>query len=184
MEVLEKQDDSVAYAIETADDKSLFYEMNKTIKRVTDCMEGGRFGFNTAISSIMELVNEMYRYKDGAQVNYTLMKEVCKNLVLVLSPFAPHICEEMWSRFGIGEKCAYFEQWPAYDEKALVLDTVEIVVQLNGKVKMKADVANGLTREALAELMLADERVKELIEGKNVVKVIAVPGKLVNIVVK
>ena len=78
----------------------------------------------------------------------------------------------------------YFEKWPEYDESALVLDTVEIVVQLNGKVKMKADVASGLSREELAEIMLADERVKELTAGKNVVKVIAVPGKLVNIVVK
>ena len=78
----------------------------------------------------------------------------------------------------------YFEKWPEYDESALVLDTVEIVVQLNGKVKMKADVASGLSREELADIMLADERVKELTAGKNVVKVIAVPGKLVNIVVK
>jgi len=184
MEVLEKQPDAAPAEVVTAEDKSLHYEMNKTIKRITESMSSGRFGFNTAISSIMELVNEMYRYKESENANYALLREACKNAVLVLSPFAPHICEEMWSRFGDSESCAYFEKWPEYDEAALVLDTVEIVVQLNGKVKMKADVANGLSREELADLMLADERVKELIEGKNVVKVIAVPGKLVNIVIK
>ena len=78
----------------------------------------------------------------------------------------------------------YFESWPSYDEDALKLDTVEIVVQINGKVKMKADVDSGLLREALTDQMLEDESVKALIKGKNVVKVIAVPGKLVNIVVK
>ena len=131
----------------------------------------------------MELVNEMYRYKETEAPNYALMRETAVKLVLVLSPFVPHICEEMWQKLGF-EHSLYFEKWPEYDESALVLDTVEIVVQLNGKVKMKADVASGLSREELADIMLADERVKELTAGKNVVKVIAVPGKLVNIVVK
>ena len=78
----------------------------------------------------------------------------------------------------------YFERWPEFDAEALVLDTVEIVVQINGKVRMKADVENGLSREELEAFMLADEKVKALISGKEVVKVIAVPGKLINIVVK
>jgi leucyl-tRNA synthetase len=111
------------------------------------------------------------------------MKEAAVKLVLVLSPFVPHISEEMWQKLGF-EDSLYYEKWPEYDEAALVLDTVEIAVQINGKVRLKADVANGMSKDELAELMMADERVKELTAGKNVVKVVAVPGKLVNIVVK
>ena len=89
----------------------------------------------------------------------------------------------MWEKL-CHDSAVYFESWPSYDEEALKLDTVEIVVQINGKVKLKADVDSSLSKDALAEQMLEDEGVKALIEGKNVVKVIAVPGKLVNIVVK
>lgn len=183
LEIIEKADETQKAEVSTDDDRQLYYELNKTVKRVTECLAAGRFSFNTSISSIMELVNEMYRYKETEAPNYALMREAAVKLVLVLSPFVPHICEEMWQKLGF-EHSLYFEKWPEYDESALVLDTVEIVVQLNGKVKMKADVASGLSREELADIMLADERVKELTAGKNVVKVIAVPGKLVNIVVK
>lgn len=183
LEIIENADETQKAEVSTADDRQLYYELNKTVKRVTECLTAGRFSFNTSISSIMELVNEMYRYKETEAPNYALMREAAVKLVLVLSPFVPHICEEMWQKLGF-EHSLYFEKWPEYDESALVLDTVEIVVQLNGKVKMKADVASGLSREELADIMLADERVKELTAGKNVVKVIAVPGKLVNIVVK
>ncbi len=183
MEIIEKQEKSADYKIESTDDKSLYYELNKTIKRVTDSMSSGRFSFNTAISSIMELVNEMYRYKELSGAKFEMLRSVAEKLVLALSPFVPHICEEMWNRLGF-ETSVYFEKWPEYDASALVLDTVEIVVQLNGKVKLKAEVANGLSKDELSDMMLADERVKDLIKGKDVVKVIAVPGKIVNIVVK
>ena len=183
LEIIENADETQKAEVSTADDRQLYYELNKTVKRVTECLAAGRFSFNTSISSIMELVNEMYRYKETEAPDYALMREAAVKLVLVLSPFVPHICEEMWQKLGF-EHSLYFEKWPEYDDSALVLDTVEIVVQLNGKVKMKADVASGLSREELADIMLADERVKELTAGKNVVKVIAVPGKLVNIVVK
>ena len=183
LEIIENADETQKAEVSSADDRQLYYELNKTVKRVTECLAAGRFSFNTSISSIMELVNEMYRYKETEAPNYALMREAAVKLVLVLSPFVPHICEEMWQKLGF-EHSLYFEKWPEYDESALVLDTVEIVVQLNGKVKMKADVASGLSREELADIMLADERVKELTAGKNVVKVVAVPGKLVNIVVK
>ena len=183
LEIIENADETQKAEVSTADDRQLYYELNKTVKRVTECLAAGRVSFNTSISSIMELVNEMYRYKETEAPDYALMREAAVKLVLVLSPFVPHICEEMWQKLGF-EHSLYFEKWPEYDESALVLDTVEIVVQLNGKVKMKADVASGLSREELADIMLADERVKELTAGKNVVKVIAVPGKLVNIVVK
>lgn len=183
MEVIEKSGGQSDSRIQTAEDRQLNYELNKTIRRITDNMSNGSFGFNTAISSIMELVNEMYRYKENENADFALLRFVCEKLVLVLSPFVPHISEEMWSRLGHSGSI-YFESWPVYDETALVLDTVEIVVQINGKVKLRVDVPNGLSREELAEQMLSDERVRELVRDRNVVKTIAVPGKLVNLVVK
>lgn len=170
-----------SYKAESKADKDLAYAMNYTIKKVSDDV-GGRFNFNTAISSIMELVNEMYKYKEGT-INQGLFKTAIENLVLVLSPFTPHICEEMWEHLG-HDSFIYSQKWPDYDEKALVRDTIEIVVQINGKVKEKMDVQTGISREDLEKLAMENEKVQKLTSGKNVVKVIAVPGKLVNIVVK
>ena len=111
------------------------------------------------------------------------LKAAVENLVLVLSPFTPHICEEMWSGLG-HEGTVYSVAWPTYDEAALVKDSIEIVVQINGKVKEKLQVSNNLSREDLEKEALANDKVKALVDGKNVVKVIAVPNKLVNIVIK
>lgn len=169
------------YTPDTKADKNLAYTMNYTMKKVSDDI-GGRFNFNTAISSIMELVNEMYKYKEGT-INEGLFKAAIENLVLVLSPFTPHICEEMWEHLG-HDSFIYKESWPVCDEKALVKDIVEIVVQINGKVKEKMDVPTGLSKDEFEKLALENEKIKELTNGKNVVKVIAVPNKLVNIVVK
>lgn len=183
LEILENSEAGAQASVSGEDDKKLYYERNKTVKRVTDSFAKGRFSFNTAISSIMELVNEMYRCKQSDVPNYPLLRETAEIMVLLLSPFVPHICEEMWQKLG-HETSVYYESWPAFDESALLLDTVEIVVQINGKVKKKAMVDSSLSREALAEQMMSDEGVQELIGGKSVVKVVAVPGKLVNIVVK
>ena len=170
------------YEIKTDADKELNYVLNTTIKKVTDDV-GGRFSFNTAISSIMELVNELYKYKELEDANQNFMKKAMDTLVIILSPFTPHICEEMWQTLD-GTKTLTEVSWPTYDEAALVKDTVEIVVQVNGKLKEKLNVANNLTREELEKTALSDDKVKALTEGKNVVKVIAVPNKLVNIVIK
>ncbi|MGN0710729.1 MAG: leucine--tRNA ligase [Anaerovoracaceae bacterium] len=171
-----------SYILETEADKSLAYEMNAAIKKVSEDV-GGRFSFNTAISSIMEMVNEMYRYKELDDINLGLLKAAVENLVLILSPFTPHICEEMWSGLG-HEGSVYSESWPKYDEAALVKDTVEIVIQINGKVKEKMNVATNLDKAAFEKLAMENEKVKELTAGKEIVKVIAVPNKLLNIVVK
>lgn len=170
------------YEIKTDADKELNYVLNTTIRKVTDDV-GGRFSFNTAISSIMELVNELYKYKELEDANQNFMKKAIDTLVIILSPFTPHICEEMWQTLD-GTKTLTEVSWPTYDEAALVKDTVEIVVQVNGKLKEKLNVANNLTREELEKTALSDDKVKALTEGKNVVKVIAVPNKLVNIVIK
>ena len=173
---------SAEYEIKTAADKELNYVLNTTIKKVTEDV-GGRFSFNTAISSIMELVNELYKYKELEDANQAFMEKAIETLVIILSPFTPHICEEMWEGLGYTESLKDVA-WPVYDEAALVKDTIEIVVQINGKVKEKLNVSNNLSREDLEKEALSNENVKALVEGKNIVKVIAVPNKLVNIVVK
>ncbi len=171
-----------SYILETEEDKSLAYEMNTTIKKVSEDV-GGRFSFNTAISSIMEMVNEMYKYKENENINLGLLKASVENLVLILSPFTPHICEEMWQSLGHNES-VHRVNWPKYDEAAMVKDTIEIVIQINGKVKEKMNIKNNLDKAALEAIAMENEKVKVLIDGKNIVKVIAVPNKLLNIVVK
>ncbi len=169
------------YEIKGDADKSMAYWLNYAIKKVSDDI-GERFNFNTAISTIMELVNEMYRYKEGT-INPGLYGAAIKDLIIMLAPFVPHVTEEMWEHLGY-EGSVHDQSWPKYDEKALVKDTVEIVVQVNGKIKEKLDIAGGLSKEEMEKTVMENEKVKGLIEGKNVVKVIAVPGKLINIVVK
>ena len=163
-------------------DKQLAYVLNNTINKVGLDI-GERFNFNTAISSVMELVNEMYKYKELDDFNSEFFRDAIEKLVLILAPFVPHVCEEMWHALG-NEESVHLQSWPAVDEKALVKDEVEIVVQINGKVKLKMNVANGLSREELENVCMQADEIKELVEGKNVVKVIPVPGKLVNIVIK
>ena len=170
------------FEIKTDADRELNYVLNATVKKVT-LDAGGRFSFNTAISSIMELVNELYKYKELSTANPAFLRVALETLVTILSPFAPHICDEMWT--GLGHEGTVLDvPWPDYDEDALVKSTVEIVVQINGRVKEKLNIPSDLDRAAMEETVMAIPAVKELIEGKEVVKVIAVPGKLVNIVVK
>jgi len=164
-----------------SEDKELVFALNACIKKVTEDV-GDRFNFNTAISSVMELVNEMYKYKDGS-INEKLFRYTLENLVTVLAPFTPHICEEMWQHLG-KTGSVHDQAWPSYDESALEKSTVEIVVQINGKVKMKLEVSSEATKEEMEKTAVTQDRIKELVGDRNVVKVIAVPGKLVNIVVK
>ncbi|MDD7216448.1 MAG: leucine--tRNA ligase [Anaerovoracaceae bacterium] len=170
------------FKIEGDADKSLNYMLNGTIKKVSEDV-GGRYSFNTAISSIMELVNEMYKYKEGENVNVGLLGKAVKDLILILSPFTPHICEEMWEYMGETESVVTMP-WPEFDEKALVKDEAEIVIQVNGKLKDKILMANNSDRAELEKAALESKNIQALLEGKTVVKVVVVPNKLVNIVVK
>lgn len=164
-----------------ADDKELLLMMNAAIKKVTEDA-GGRFNFNTAISSIMELVNECYRYKELDNARIDILVEAVKNVIILLYPFAPHIAEEMWENFDSGKLGE--QQWPSYDESALIRDEVEIVVQINGKIKEKLMVDSNLDKKGLEDFVMSNQKVIEHIDGRNVVKVIPIPGRLVNIVVK
>ena len=164
------------------EDKELDYVLNKTVKKVSEDV-GGRFSFNTAISSIMELVNEMYKYKNLKDINKPLYTEAVEKLILILSPFTPHICEEMWESIGKATAIAN-TAWPGYDEESLQQESIEIIIQINGKLKQKLTIEADTNREEMQKIAENDEAVKALLEGKEIVKVIAVPGKLVNFVVR
>ena len=166
----------------TKEDKAMRYTIHATLKKVTEDLNE-KFGFNTAISALMELINEMYKYKELDSRNEAVIKEGVETIVTILAPFAPHIGEELWAMIG-KEGSIFNISWPKYDETALVKDEVEIVVQINGKVRGKLSVAANISREEMEKVAMEDEKINALVEGKTIVKVVAVPKKLVNIVVK
>ncbi len=139
---------------------------HETVMKVTENFEALRF--NTGISQLMVFINEAYKANE-------LPREYIEGFVKLLSPVAPHLAEELWEKLGHEGSIAY-EAWPAYDESKLVDDEVEIVVQLNGKVKAKLMVPADADKAALEQLAQADEKVKEQLEGKTIRKIIAVPG--------
>ena len=165
------------------DETALRRELHRAIKKVTEDLDG-KFNFNTAISTVMELVNAMYQFKDSHEsVQSDLAKELVEKLTLLLAPFVPHITEEIWHECGF-EGSVHAASWPTYEESALVVDEVEVAVQVNGKVRDKLTVSVSLSKEELEAAAKALPRVQEFTEGKTVVKVIVVPKKLINIVVK
>lgn len=165
----------------TKEEQELRRVLHLTIRKVTEDVRD-RFMFNTAISSVMELVNAFYGFQDKA-INQGLVREIAADLVKMLAPFAPHITEELWSRlFGNGS--VHQQKWPAYDEAATRQSEIEIVLQINGKVRDKITVSADLDRAGMEKAVMALPRTVELTAGKEIVKVICVPKKLVNIVVK
>ena len=155
----------------SADMESTFH---KLIKKVSEDIM--HLGFNTAIAAMMSAVNDLYAKK-------SVTKGELKTLILLLSPFAPHMAEEMWAQQGY-EGLASVAQWPEYDEAKCVDSTVEIPVQVNGKLRGKVTVAADSDKDHIIALALEEKNVKAQLEGKSIVKQIYVPGKLVNIVAK
>ena len=172
---------SSEFKAQNAADKSLNFMMNSSIKKVTEDA-GGRFNFNTAIASIMELVNEMYKYKNG-EINLPLFNKAIETLLTLLNPFSPHITEELWSQLGHEDRL-YNRAWPECDESALVKDEIQVILQINGKLKDKLMLPNNSDKEVVEGAARASERFKEATEGHEVVKVIYVPNKIINFVVK
>lgn len=165
-------------------DKDLRRVLHSSIKKVTNDIET-RFNFNTAISTMMELVNALYAYKEAAkELNAGLVYEAISDLIKMMSPFVPHITEELW-RGAIDANSSVHEQsWPECDEEALKVDNVEIVLQVNGKVRGRLTVPAEATKEELEKIAMADANVQAHIGDATVRKVICVPGRLVNIVAK
>lgn len=165
-------------------DKDLRRVLHSSIKKVTNDIET-RFNFNTAISTMMELVNALYAYKEAVkEPNAGLVYEAISDLIKMMNPFVPHITEELW-RGAIDANSSVHEQsWPECDEEALKVDNVEIVLQVNGKVRGRLTVPAEATKEELEKIAMADANVQAHIGDATVRKVICVPGRLVNIVAK
>jgi leucyl-tRNA synthetase len=169
--------------------KSLYRKVQQTTDRVKRDILGGSFHFNTAISALMELVNEIYLYVDkdprfgsGEAVPCELFRYSIRTILLLLAPMAPHICEEIWERMG-NEGSIFLQELPDADPEWLEGDRYTLVVQVNGKVRSRIEAATDASKEALESIALADERIREYVAGRAVRKVIVVPGRLVNIVV-
>ncbi len=155
--------------------------MHQTIKKVTGDIEK-EFQFNTAISSIMELVNALYIYKHHANDEGAAL-EAYKAAVLLMAPFTPHLCEEIWNQMG-NKECISSAPWPEFDEKMMKLDSVELPVQINGKIKGKIVVPADITEEQVQKIVEADEKIAQHIKDKQILKFIYVKNKIVTIVVK
>jgi leucyl-tRNA synthetase len=165
----------------TAAQRELRRQVHQTIAKVSDDL-GRRYTFNTAIAAVMELVNAMSRFDDTSAAGRAVMREAMETVVLLLAPVVPHICEVLWEALGKpGSVVA--AAWPRADEAALTRDTVDIVVQVNGKLRGHVSVAADADKTALEQAALGEENVRRFIEGKPVKKLVVVPGKLVNIVV-
>lgn len=162
--------------------RQVYFKTHATIKKVTDDIQE-RFNFNTAVSAIMELTNTLNGYRENPAPNLSVVKEGIVNLLLLLSPFSPHITEEMWQVVGFTESI-HLQKWPVYKPEALIQDELEIVVQISGRVRDRITVPADASEDELRKQALASDRIKPMLEGKTVQKVIVVPGKLVNIVAR
>jgi leucyl-tRNA synthetase len=168
-----------AEKIDRSDDAALRSLTHRTIKKVTD--DYRRLSFNTAIAALMEYVNELYKLKtDGFSAQW---QESVEALVRLISPIAPHMGAELWQQLGRDDTLD-FVAWPTWDESLLVLDTMKIAVQVNGKLRAEIAVAKDATQEVITAQALAEENVQKYLDGKEPTKVIYVPGRLVSIVVK
>ncbi len=162
--------------------KALRRQTHETIAKVGDDI-GRRFTFNTAIASVMELINALVKFKDNSEQGRAVMQESLQAIVLLLSPIVPHITHELWR--ALGQDSSLLDQaWPKVDESALVKDSLQIIVQVNGKLRSRIEVPASASKDEIETAAVTDENVKRFTDGKQVVKVIVVPGKLVNIVIK
>jgi leucyl-tRNA synthetase len=168
--------------------RKVLRKTHQTIKRITDDFSG-RWHFNTSIAALMELLNECYGseefapHGDAARPR-AFAGDVQRKFVLLLAPFAPYLAHELWAALGEDASTLLRHPWPKYDPELIKEDSIEIVVQLNGKIRGRIVVPADATEDQIKALALADEKVKAALEGKQIVKVIVVRGKLVNIVVR
>jgi leucyl-tRNA synthetase len=170
--LLVEEDGSLSSKVTDAPNSELDKTYNQTVKKVTEDYEGLRF--NTGISQLMVFINDAYKTD-------TLPKNYVEGFIKLLSPIAPHMTEELWSKLG-HEGTISYEVWPTFDESKLVDNEVEIVLQVNGKVKAKVMIPRDMNKEDLEKTAMENDEIKSQIDGKTIRKVIAVPGKLVNIV--
>jgi len=181
-ELIKKGKDKKAN-LEKKEEKNLWHILNRLIKKITDDIEGD-FHFNTAISGIMELTNALADYLSSTkEPDAGLVREVILKTILCLSPFAPFICEELWQILTEKNDGILSERWPEYDPSALKKETVTVVFQINGKIRSKAELPAGSTKEELEKTALSDPVIQKWLENKTIKKIITVLDKLVNIVI-
>jgi len=160
--------------------KNIRRKLHETIAKVSDDI-GRRHTFNTAIAAVMELMNELSKVNDDSEQVAALAREAIENIVLLLSPIVPHITQQLWNELGHDEVLVD-KPWPVCDDVALVRDEIELVVQVNGKLRSKISVAADADNETIENSAMCDEKIITNLDGKTVRKVIVVPGRLVNIV--
>jgi leucyl-tRNA synthetase len=162
-------------------EKELNYVRHFSIKGISEDAE--KFQFNTCIARIMEFTNALNKYLSEDTKNKEFLKESINDFVRILAPFAPHFSEEMWSILG-NNSSIFNEAWPIFDPNALIKEEVEIAIQVNGKIKARINIPANLDDKAIETEALNDSLIKDATNGKTIVKVIVIKGRLVNIVVK
>lgn len=182
-------EEQIDYAKVSKEDKSLVRKLHQTIKRITDSIEDN-YHFNTAIAGTMELVNEIYSYRANVlgteketSESKKIFGETIKDIIVMLSPFTPHFAEELWEKLN-EDKDLFNVSWPKYNEKLTISDEVTMAIQVNGKMRGSITIDSNLSKEEIEKKAFEVENVIKHTEGKNIVKVIVVPKKIVNIVVK
>lgn len=179
LELREKKENKFKIDIEM--DKELEIKLNETIKKVTDNIENN-FRFNTAIAALMELTNSIQDYMNNEKtINLTLLEKVFKNFILMLSVFAPFISEEMWEKLG-NKESVHLQQWPSYDEEILKREVVEIVVEVDGKVRGRIKINRDLDEKEVEKIIMDDTKFKKYFENKKIKKTIYIKNKIINIV--
>ena len=177
------EDSGLEYEMDDQD-RDLERDRNATIKKVTEDIAEG-YKFNTAISSMMILMNTIDKYKGEKESNVRqgILNRTIKTMVQLMSPFTPHVCEELWQKMGGQEESIIRVPWPQYNKDALKQDTVKIIAQVNGKLRGRFDVPTEITEEEIRKIVLADQKIQEFVCDKPIKKFIYIPQKLVNLVV-
>jgi leucyl-tRNA synthetase len=181
VESLSSDSDKTGSDLYGPNEKELAFVRNTAIKSVTE--DAGRFQFNTSVARLMELVNALYKYDALDNKNRKYFEETLRDLLIMLAPFAPHFTEEMWERMGYSYSI-FNQSWPSYDPEALKRDTIELAVQINGQVKYKIEVPASAENKEIEDAALNDEKAAVFLKDREIIKVIVVKGRLVNIVVK
>ena len=165
-----------------AGQKELYIFLNKTIKKIDESLNE-TFHFNTSIALVMELMNLLAKYQFNLEADFILLNHIIKNLLIILNPFVPFITEEIWQEIDY-DKTILEQPWPEYDKNYVQFDVFTLVLQVNGKIRNRLEVELDTDEEKLKDLALKDEKVKEWIQGKEIIKIVPIKNKLVNIVVK
>ncbi|MFA7688923.1 MAG: class I tRNA ligase family protein, partial [Bacilli bacterium] len=169
------------YKTDINKDKEIESIMHNSIREITKDLD--EFSFNTAISRIMEIVNALYKYTYDDKINTILLSDLIEGTILLISPFAPHMAEELWQQIG-KENSIFKFPYPVYDETKVIKDSFELVIQVNGKVRSRVTINSDLSDEEVKKVALGQDNVKKYLQGEEIVKTIVIPKKLVNIVVK